>query len=270
MRNFLIFICITTFGMCGTVHAENADPRSDQWIQGRLEGALDFNSYFASSDVDVRVDRGAVTLSGEVPSAMERQFAEKVAGRIEGVKSVKNNIEINDALVSENRSEISEFIADAALVAKVQTKLDASRTIEGSEIEVEANKGVVYLSGRARSDRAKDQAGHLAESTYGVRDVKNKIIISNAETVGDKVENTIVDVSRAVSDVWITTKVRSMILFHSDFIGSDISVETKEGVVRLSGQVENEDLKETLTAEAEDIRGVKKVLNQTRILSAAG
>ena len=48
------------------------------------------------------------------------------------------------------------------------------------------------------------------------------------------------DSDQPVSDTWITTKVKADLLASSDVSGLDISVETSNGTVSLSGDVETQ------------------------------
>lgn len=61
------------------------------------------------------------------------------------------------------------------------------------------------------------------------------------------------------TDTWITTKVKADLLADDDTSGTDVSVETKDGVVWLSGQVGSKAEKERTITKAKAIKGVKKV-----------
>lgn len=63
----------------------------------------------------------------------------------------------------------------------------------------------------------------------------------------------------AVSDTWITTKVKSTLLAEDATPGMDIEVETKDGVVSLSGTVATEAEREVAINKAKGIKGVRDV-----------
>ena len=67
------------------------------------------------------------------------------------------------------------------------------------------------------------------------------------------------DSSQPGSDTWITTKVKADLLVSSGTPGTDISVETKEGVVWLTGNVANKAEHDKAVAKARMIEGVKSV-----------
>jgi hyperosmotically inducible protein len=65
--------------------------------------------------------------------------------------------------------------------------------------------------------------------------------------------------AQPMSDTWITTKVKADLLAESDVSGLDISVETANGTVSLSGDVDNQAQIDRATAIAREIEGVKSV-----------
>ena len=67
------------------------------------------------------------------------------------------------------------------------------------------------------------------------------------------------DSDQPVDDTWITTKVKSSLLADSDVAGLDIEVETLNGVVTLSGQVDEQAQIDHATRIARDIEGVTSV-----------
>ncbi|TYT26991.1 BON domain-containing protein [Luteimonas viscosa] len=67
------------------------------------------------------------------------------------------------------------------------------------------------------------------------------------------------DSDQPVDDTWITTKVKSSLLADNDVSGLAIDVETVNGVVALSGQVESQAQIDHATRIARDIEGVTNV-----------
>ncbi|SFI95518.1 hyperosmotically inducible protein [Pseudomonas guineae] len=63
----------------------------------------------------------------------------------------------------------------------------------------------------------------------------------------------------AVTDTWITSKVKSTFLADTELSGIDISVETNKGVVTLSGVVASEAERDLAVAKAKEIKGVTAV-----------
>lgn len=66
----------------------------DQDIAEDIEKALDRNFYVDAEDVAVKVDRGIVTLMGDVKSTIARTQAEEIAMYTAGVMDVKNELRL--------------------------------------------------------------------------------------------------------------------------------------------------------------------------------
>lgn len=73
--------------------------------------------------------------------------------------------------------------------------------------------------------------------------------------------------AQPVSDTWITTKVKAELLAAKGVTGTDINVETVNGVVKLSGHVDGKTEADKAIEIARKIDGVKKV-DSTALVSA--
>ena len=65
--------------------------------------------------------------------------------------------------------------------------------------------------------------------------------------------------SQPVDDTWITTKVKADLLTTSDVSGLELNVETVEGVVSLTGDVDTQAEADRAVAVAKGIKGVTRV-----------
>lgn len=84
-------------------------------------------------------------------------------------------------------------------------------------------------------------------------------VLDDANTVMLATNNTMKEAGDATSDTWITTKVKSSLLAEDATPGMDIEVETKDGVVSLSGTVATEAEREAAINTAKSIKGVRDV-----------
>jgi hyperosmotically inducible protein len=71
--------------------------------------------------------------------------------------------------------------------------------------------------------------------------------------------STVDKAEEAVSDTWITGKVKSAFLADDAISGMDIKVETNKGVVSLSGVVPTKAEHDLAIKNAEEIKGVRSV-----------
>lgn len=66
-------------------------------------------------------------------------------------------------------------------------------------------------------------------------------------------------VGEAVSDSWITTKVKTELATHKDINSKDISVKTVDGVVSLTGSLSSPNDMQAVKSVVSEIKGVKSV-----------
>lgn len=71
--------------------------------------------------------------------------------------------------------------------------------------------------------------------------------------------DTMSDAKEEVSDTWITSKVKAVLLADDSISGSDIKVETNKGVVSLSGTVKSDAERDLAVEKAKSIKGVMDV-----------
>lgn len=146
----------------------------DGWITMKTKIALMTADDVSTADLNVDTVNGVVTLHGKVPSEGEKNKAERVAGKINGVKSVKNLLQI----VPNARREIVER-ADNDVKNAVEAAFKANSRVSDSGIKVQSvNKGVVLLAGRAKSIESHLEAVQVAYAVKGVRRVATEVEVS--------------------------------------------------------------------------------------------
>lgn len=238
---------------------------SRQLNEARQEGSIwttfALNRHLNPFTIDVDVENGSAKLTGNVETAVERDLAEQLALGIEGVTKVDNQLKVDPNVESQVSSKptMAQRFDDATTVATVKSKLLWNSNTEGLDIKVQADNGNLTLSGDAQSQAAKDLAGSLASNTDGVRKVDNQIRVSGDATAAAKTQNAADDAGQAISDVWITSKVKSSFIYSRNLDGLDISVTTKDGQVSLGGSVSSSAQKQLAVETARNIRGVRGV-----------
>jgi len=141
---------------------------SDSWVTSKTKIALFADDRVKGRQVHVETKDGVVMLRGKVDSPEAKAAALEIAKGIEGVKNVKNELQV---VAPSKRSEVA---ADDKVVAKnVQSKFKADPQLKN--VKVEVNKGVVSLSGEVKSIDASAKASEVARSVAGVRSVKNDL-----------------------------------------------------------------------------------------------
>ncbi|GAA6132128.1 BON domain-containing protein [Halopseudomonas sabulinigri] len=243
-------------------HADDGD-LAEARQEGSVWTAIALNRHLNPFSIDVDVENGVAKLTGEVENDVDRDLAEQVAMSIDGVTEVDNQLKVNPDVETKSNDDgtpsLSQSFSNATTTATIKSKLLWNSNTEGLDVNVTTKNGVVSLSGTAQSDAAKDLAGMLAKDTDGVRRVDNEIKVNADATAAAKAQNTADDAGEAISDAWITSKIKSSYLLSSNLSGLDISVDTNNGVVALSGTVMSDAEKDLAISTAKNIKGVKDV-----------
>jgi len=160
-------------------------------------------------------------------------------------------------------------IDDATITASVKSALLADKRTEGFDINVTTKSGHVTLEGGADSISDRLAATDLARNVKGVVSVNNNLIVAaagserrqdaNKATASGEVREAADEAGDKIDDSWITTKVKSQLLADNDVKGLDITVETKENVVMLTGVVPSTKMRDTAIAIARNTKGVRNV-----------
>ena len=124
--------------------------------------------------------------------------------------------------------------------------------LKDDSIKVDSKDGVVTLTGTVADASHKSMAENTVASLPGVTSVDDQLKISGEQPAEH-------------SDAWITTKVKTALLFHRNVNATGTSVYTKDGIVTLQGEASSLAQKELTTEYAKDIDNVKSVNNEMTI-----
>jgi hyperosmotically inducible protein len=147
-------------------------------------------------------------------------------------------------------------VADSAITAIVKSKLAADNETSSANINVDTKGGVVTLTGVVTTQANKEQAERIAMNTEGVTRVINNITV---ETDG---EHAAAGAGMSASDLAILSKIKTRYVAE-DVIGA--KVEVRDGVVTLTGNVENAQIRVRAENIARATSGVKSVNNMIEV-----
>jgi osmotically-inducible protein OsmY len=139
--------------------------RSDAEIGLAARNALDWSTYIANSKIQVLVQQGWVTLSGEVEWAYQRQAAGSAVHFLMGVKGVTDNIVLKSAMSA------------TGVKADIESALKRRAADDAKNIFVEVNGSDVVLSGTTDTWSERSLASDSAWKTAGVHRVVNNILV---------------------------------------------------------------------------------------------
>ncbi|MGH8516361.1 MAG: BON domain-containing protein [Panacagrimonas sp.] len=261
---FASAIALTSFGIGGNAFA--TDTVAQDLTEARQETQIwttyALSPHLRANDLKVSVDNGKATLNGTVEEGVSKDLAKQIALGVNGITAVDNQIVVQPEYVAPPSTDrrYGEVIDDATITSSVKSKLIWSKYTDGLTTDVDTHRGNVTLTGSADSEASKKLASQLAANTRGVATVNNQlVVIAPKPSVADKTKVVTKEAGEDVADGWISTKVKSTLLYSSNVDGSDIKVDTKNGVVTLSGKVDNGAERALAIELARNVRGVKSV-----------
>ncbi|MBO9548659.1 MAG: BON domain-containing protein [Pseudomonas sp.] len=128
------------------------------------------------SPIEVQSQDGVVTLRGKVDSAEAKELAGVVARTTDGVHLVNNLVSMDTAAMAQARETPIEASSgrqpsDGWVIDKIQTSFRFSRNLDGLNIKVASEQGMVRLTGEVVSSEQKSIAVDIARQIIGVRGV---------------------------------------------------------------------------------------------------
>jgi len=139
--------------------------RDDSDIAHAAVAALKLNSLVPADTVQVKVEDGWVTLTGDVDWAYQSAIAEQAVSPLAGVRGLFNEITIRPRVKS---THIADHIS-AALKRRAQR--------EAEHIGIDVEGSVVTLRGKVHSLAEREAAVGAAMSTTGVSQVIDKLAV---------------------------------------------------------------------------------------------
>jgi len=158
------------------VNGEKAEENSDRWIGAKVKTSLWFHRS-VSSQTDVDVKDGLVTLNGTASNQAQKDLTTEYANDVEGVKSVKNEMTVAQDGSAKDAETIGELIDDASITAQVKLALAFHRSTSALRTKTETRDGVVTLSGEAANQAEKDLVSKLTRDINGVKSVNNNMTL---------------------------------------------------------------------------------------------
>jgi hyperosmotically inducible periplasmic protein len=140
---------------------------ADLEIKTIIVDALLKSTELRDQRIEAQVSKRAVTLSGSVETATQKQAAEQTAWQVAGVQGVINNLTVTN-------TQATPETADEKLARRVEFELYSTKAISLKTAQIRSQNGTVTLSGSVPSRAEKLLAEKIAERVEGVRKIVNK------------------------------------------------------------------------------------------------
>jgi osmotically-inducible protein OsmY len=145
------------------VKLEPNHKRSDTEIAAAVESALKWHTQVPDEKIKVKVEKGWVTLKGEVDWDYQRRNAEAAVRPLTGVVGVSNGMTLKVAIAPSN------------VVGRIKDAFTRHAEREAKQIEVAVNGALVTLRGTVDSWAERTAAAGAAWSAPGITNVINEI-----------------------------------------------------------------------------------------------
>lgn len=142
---------------------------------------------------------------------------------------------------------------DKLLAEDVRRAIAAHVTSAGAAVVVTVDHGAVVLDGVVTTEAEHQKAVSVTRAVYGVQSLTDNLRVEDddTQTIGEYVD-----------DVLITASVKGKLLAEAGIKSLFINVETKDGVVTLTGEVKKPEQLPLAEHTAKMVDGVKKVDNR--------
>jgi len=246
MKNILKTLAtVLGVGVLSVGLAAETTARYDSQIQAKVTQELAQKKEFRN--LQASVDDGMVTLTGSVNLYQHELDAAKKIRKTEHVQGVRNQIVVDGGNVT-----------DAALTAKLDRGLYYDRIsydVQFNYVTASVADGVVTLNGATRTEFDRDSALGLVNTTPGVKDVINNIVVAPVSFADDAI------------------RIRAMRAIYRDPVlgryaidpAKPIRIVVENGKLQLYGTVESTMDKNIAGIRANGVFGAFKVQNNLEV-----
>jgi osmotically-inducible protein OsmY len=147
----------------------------DASITSSVKSKLLWSKYADGLRTNVDTNRGKVKLTGTADSKEAKDMAGSLARHTNGVKSVNNELMVEQHAAGGAKNATND-VSDGWITTKVKSTFMYSSNVNGSDIAVSTNKGIVTLTGKMESGAERALAVELARNVRGVKSVDSNLL----------------------------------------------------------------------------------------------
>lgn len=217
--------------------------KTDEEIKRDIMAHLRGDDRLLESGIEVSVERGRVTLTGEATNIPALHIAEGDAWSVSGVIHVDNRL----VLASQGEGEEE---TDLDLENKILKVLEWNADMDPSTMEISARRGSVTLEGSVTSYWKKLYAEEIVGKVRGVLEVMNKLIVVPSKT----------DVDESIAE-----EIASAFERNAAIDRHRIDIQVEDGKVHLSGKAKDWIERHAAFFTAVYTKGVRDIENHIEI-----
>ena len=179
--SLLLYGCVgvSSQGVLGTGVSIYTDPRTlgtqiDDSIMQKSLGIriAQVNSKYIIS-VSTKVIDGHIFLKGTVDTVDEKILMTKLAWKIEGARSVKNNLKVKDKFSLKNEAK------DLLITSQIKVALLANKKVKSVNYQINTVNQIIYIFGIAQDEEERREVVNEGKQILDVKNVDATIFLVN-------------------------------------------------------------------------------------------
>lgn len=170
---------VSSQGVLGTGVSIYTDPRTlgtqiDDSIMQKSLGIriAQVNSKYIIS-VSTKVIDGHIFLKGTVDTVDEKILMTKLAWKIEGARSVKNNLKVKDKFSLKNEAK------DLLITSQIKVALLANKKVKSVNYQINTVNQIIYIFGIAQNEEERREVINEGKQILDVKNVDATIFLVN-------------------------------------------------------------------------------------------
>jgi osmotically-inducible protein OsmY len=216
--------------------------KSDSDIQRDVQAELRWTPHVDEKDIAVKVVNGEATLTGFVPTYLQKINAESAAKRVAGVAAIANDIEV--------RLPAAEHATDPQIARDCLAALKGALPLSWNNVKPIVDQGIVRLEGALEWQYERESAEAAVRRIPGVFSVVDSITVKPRAKAGE--------IKREIEDAFRRNAVLD---------AQRINVETFGSKVTLRGEVRSWAERDAAQQAAGFAPGVSQVSNELSVRS---
>lgn len=213
---------------------------NDNTLRQNIIDELEFEPSIDAANIGVAVDAGVATLTGHVPTYMQKASVESIVRRVKGVKGIAEEIEV--------RPFSANLTADDEIAKRAVNTIKWNTVVPDDAVNVQVEKGWITLRGTVEWQYQKEAAGDALRALSGVLGVTNRIEVRPRVAVTD-----------------VKKRIEDALKRNAEVEAQKIKINVADGQVILEGHVDTWSERQAAERAAWAAPGVRSVVDHLRI-----
>ena len=214
----------------------NNNRRTEKEVLTDIKNLIHTHFGESGQGLHVKVTGDRAILWGTVDSLAEKDFFGSRVGRIDGVRELDNSLTVaNDGMIKDK--DIEKGIAE---------RFTGSNYEDITHLGCRVSRGIATLLGHVETQSTERLAKRLASQVRGVKEVRSEIQF----------------LEKAVDDATLVNRVENALVASPWVNAQEIKTEARNGLITLTGLVDNQEVMEWVVETAYQVPGVKAVVSE--------